>query len=130
MSTHRELLAWQQSVRLAKMVYEATARLPKSEAFGLTQQLRRAAVSIASNIAEGAARQSSKEFAQFLSISLGSLAELDTQLEIARLAGLLDIDPPLDDQRLRVAQLTTKLRQSIVARAVRGSRITDHGSRS
>ena len=113
---------------MAKMIYTATERIAKSETFGLRLQLRRAAVSVASNIAEGAARQSTKEFAQFLSIGLGSLAELDTQLE-TRATGMLDENNALDQQRLRVAQLTTKLRQSIAARVDRGSRITDHGSR-
>lgn len=72
---------------LAVVVYEATTRLPRNERFGLVARLQRAAVSVPSNIAEGHARQSPREFAQFLSIAIGSLAELGTQIE---LAGRLD----------------------------------------
>ena len=70
-------------VELAETVYRVTARFPKAELFGLTAQMRRAAVSIPSNIAEGRARDSTREFLHFLAISRGSLAELETQLELA-----------------------------------------------
>jgi four helix bundle protein len=80
---HKKLDVWQESVSLATHIYEVTEKFPKTEIYGLTSQMRRAVVSISSNIAEGAARASSKEFAQFLNISGGSLSELDTQLEIA-----------------------------------------------
>lgn len=79
----RELDVWHLGVELAETVYRVTARFPKAELFCLTAQMRRAAVSIPSNIAEGQARDSTKEFLHFLSISRGSLAELDTQLELA-----------------------------------------------
>lgn len=81
---HKELDAWKESVTLATLVYRITEAFPKSEIYGLTSQMRRAAVSIPSNISEGAARFSTKEFLQFLSIAGGSLSELDTQVEIAR----------------------------------------------
>ncbi len=68
---------------LVKVVYELTQNFPMEEKFGLAQQMRRAAVSIPSNIAEGAARSSAKEYAYFLNVARGSLAELDTQLQIA-----------------------------------------------
>lgn len=74
---------WQESVSLATHIYRLTEKFPKSEIYGLTSQMRRAVVSISSNIAEGAARTSSKEFSHFLNIAGGSLSELDTQLEIA-----------------------------------------------
>jgi four helix bundle protein len=80
---HKKLDVWQESVALATHIYQITEKFPKSEIYGLTSQMRRAVVSISSNIAEGAARTSSKEFAQFLNIAGGSLSELDTQLEIA-----------------------------------------------
>jgi four helix bundle protein len=80
---HKNLDVWQLSVSLATYVYKITEIFPKSEIYGLTSQMRRAAVSIPSNIAEGAARSSNKEFAQFLNIAGGSLSELDTQIEIA-----------------------------------------------
>ena len=75
---------WQESVNLVKLVYELTRNFPKSEEYGLTSQLKRAAVSVPSNIAEGSARAYKKEFVQFLYIALGSLSELETQLYIAK----------------------------------------------
>lgn len=80
---HRKLMAWQKAVELATLVYRATESFPRQEQFGISSQMRRAAVSVPSNIAEGAARKGVKEFAQFLNISRGSLSELDTQVEIA-----------------------------------------------
>jgi len=74
---------WRLGLELAETVYRLTAQFPKAELFCLTTQMRRAAISIPSNIAEGRARNSSREFLHFLSISRGSLAELDTQLELA-----------------------------------------------
>lgn len=81
--TFRELDVWHLGVELAETVYRVTARFPKSELFALSSQMRKAAISIPSNIAEGRARESSREFLHFLSISRGSLAELETQLELA-----------------------------------------------
>ena len=77
---YKDLLIWQKGISLAKLVYKLTARFPVEERFGLTSQMRRAAVSVPSNIAEGQARQGTKEFLQFLSHAEGSLAELETQL--------------------------------------------------
>jgi four helix bundle protein len=79
----RDLEVWRLGLDLVQSVYECTATFPKSETFGLSAQMRGAAVSIPSNIAEGQARNSSKQFLQFLSFALGSLAELETQLELA-----------------------------------------------
>lgn len=81
--SYRDLEVWKRSIALVKDIYEATSQFPPAENFGLVQQIRRAAVSIPSNIAEGQFRNSTKEFRQFLSISLGSAAELETQLIIA-----------------------------------------------
>jgi four helix bundle protein len=78
-----DLIAWQKAMDLVEEIYRATKQFPKEEMFGLTSQLRRAAVSIPSNIAEGQSRRSSKEFVQFLSIAQGSLSEVETQLLIA-----------------------------------------------
>ncbi len=80
---HKKLDVWKESVALATHIYQVTEKFPKTEVYGLTSQIQRAVVSIPSNIAEGAARASSKEFAQFLNIAGGSLSELDTQIEIA-----------------------------------------------
>ncbi len=83
MGTYRDLLAWQKGIKLAKAVYQLTANYPLDERFGLSNQMRRCAVSIPSNIAEGFGRSSNKELIQFLYISLGSSNELDTQLTIS-----------------------------------------------
>src|SRR3989339_467371 len=82
--SYRELEVWKLSIDFVKKVYQVTHNFPDSEKFGLINQIRRAAVSIPSNIAEGQGRNSTKEFRQFLAISLGSLAELETQLIIAK----------------------------------------------
>ena len=84
MRKHHQLQVWQEAMALVKMVYTATSTFPKSENYGLTGQMRRVSVSIPSNIAEGAARTGTKEFLQFLSISRGSLSELETQVLIAK----------------------------------------------
>ena len=82
--SYRDLEVWKLSIDFVKKVYQVTHNFPDSEKFGLINQIRRAAVSIPSNIAEGQGRNSTKEFKQFLAISLGSLAELETQLIIAK----------------------------------------------
>jgi len=87
---HKRLDVWKLAVELVVSVYRATEKFPGEERFGLTSQIRRAAVSIPSNIAEGAARKGKKEFAQFLHTTRGSLSEMDTQLDIARELGFLD----------------------------------------
>jgi four helix bundle protein len=86
---HHELKAWQEAMELVKEIYRVTQEFPKEEIYGLVSQMRRAAVSIPSNIAEGAARTGTKEFLQFLSISRGSLSEVETQLLIAKSLGYI-----------------------------------------
>ena len=81
---HKKLVAWSKSMDLVERIYEVTRTFPREEIYGLTSQLRRAAVSVPSNIAEGAAGRSRIQFRNYLSVALGSLNELDTQLEIAR----------------------------------------------
>lgn len=83
MTSFKELIVWQKSVKMVKMIYTLTDKLPKSEVFALSNQMRRAAVSIPSNIAEGYKRKNTKEFIQFLHIASGSTAELETQLIIS-----------------------------------------------
>lgn len=78
--THKDLDAWKNAIELVEAIYSLTKSYPKEELFGLVSQMRLAAVSIPSNIAEGAGRNHDKEFQQFLYIALGSVAELDTQL--------------------------------------------------
>ena len=125
-ATHRDLMAWKEAMELARRIYSATETFPRSEQFGLSLQMRRAAGSVASNIAEGAARKSSKDFSHFLGIALGSLAELDTQIQLATSFGWLVVPNRVADQHGTVARLTTKLRQAITRRAAAGKSITDH----
>ncbi|NOT67461.1 MAG: four helix bundle protein [Methylophilaceae bacterium] len=82
-NSYRDLLVWQKSIDLTVIVYALTMTFPKTEIFGLSSQLQRASVSIPSNIAEGHARDSTKEYLRFISIAVGSLAEVETQLIIA-----------------------------------------------
>jgi len=96
-SNHKNLDAWKLSINFVTEIYKITHSFPKEELYGLTNQIRRCAVSIPSNIAEGSARQSDKELVQFLYISLGSLSELETQLIIAQnLNYVLDLVEPLE----------------------------------
>ncbi len=89
MRKHHELRVWQEAVALVTDVYRLTAVFPKEEVFALSSQMRRAAVSVPSNIAEGAARNSDKEFLQFLGVARGSLSELETQIVISGNLGYL-----------------------------------------
>ena len=90
--SYEELIAWQKAMLLAKMVYGVQKQLPKKETYGLGDQIRRAVVSIPSNIAEGFGRESQNEFQHFLSIARGSLFEVKTQLQLAESLGYLNID--------------------------------------
>lgn len=84
----RELIVWQRSIQLAVAIYKLTRAFPREEMYGITSQMRRTAVSIPSNIAEGQGRLSTGEFRQFLGIARGSNFELQTQIEIARALGI------------------------------------------
>lgn len=86
---YRDLVVWQLGVRLAKEIYALTTKFPRHEIYGLADQLRRASVSVPSNIAEGQARRSVADFRRYLFIALGSLAELDTQLVLSQEFGYL-----------------------------------------
>ena len=90
MRPHEKLEVWNRAVEFVVTIYKVTTELPKEEKFGLISQVRRAAVSIPANIAEGAARQSTKEFSHFLAIAQGSASELETELLIAERLGYLD----------------------------------------
>ncbi|MEA2096716.1 MAG: four helix bundle protein [Candidatus Cloacimonadota bacterium] len=90
MATHKELDVWKLGMNLVEKIYKVTNTFPSSEQFGLMSQMRRAAVSIPSNIAKGAARDSSKENIHFLYFSLGSLSELETQCLISQRLGFLN----------------------------------------
>ena len=102
--SYRELQVWQEAVDLVELVYRASAAFPADERFGLTSQLRRSSVSIPSNIAEGHARPSTRDYLPFLGISLGSLAEMETQLLIAQRLEYID-DALLD----RICQASDRI---------------------
>lgn len=102
--SYRDLQVWQEAVDLVELVYRASAAFPADERFGLTSQLRRSSVSIPSNIAEGHARPTTRDYLRFLGISLGSLAEMETQLLIAHRLGYID-DASLD----RVCQASDRI---------------------
>ncbi|MBU3735758.1 MAG: four helix bundle protein [Methylobacterium sp.] len=105
--------AWQQAMTLVTMVYSATSKFPGHEQFGLTSQLRRAAVSVPANIAEGFARNGTKELLHFLGIASGSLAELDTLVELAQKLGYLDQREEMQRQVDDVSGLVMGLAASI-----------------
>ena len=97
MKNHMDLDVWKKSMDLVENIYKLSSEFPKDELYGLTSQIRRASISIPSNIAEGSARNGNKEFIQFLYIALGSTSEVETQLIIAqRLKYLENIDNELD----------------------------------
>ncbi len=87
---YRELIVWQKAMDLVEMVYRASASFPREEVYGLRSQVRRAAVSVPSNIAEGQARATTADFLHFLSIARGSLKEVETQVIIAQRLGYID----------------------------------------
>ncbi len=115
----KDLRIWQESIALAKEVYLLVERFPDKERYGLRSQLTRAVVSVASNIAEGSRRKSTKDLLHFLGIALGSVSEVETQLIIAREVGLLQQDEI--DQSLQmidsISRGIVKLRQNLEKRA-------------
>ena len=111
---HESLDAWQQTMRLVRAVYLITQTFPREELYGLTSQIRRAAVSIPSNLAEGAARSTRKEFAQFISISIASLSELETQTLITSELTYLPRQHEVFIHLERVAQLLSGLHRKIL----------------
>jgi four helix bundle protein len=101
MKSYKELEVWKLSMDLSVYIYKITIEFPKYELYGLSSQLRRAVVSLPSNIAEGASRHSTKEFIQFLFIANGSLSEVETQLEIAhKLEYLMSLEDPTNRIKL------------------------------
>ncbi len=104
-SSHRNSVAWQKGMQLAALIYRVTQGFPADERFGLTNQLRRAAVSIPSNIAEGKGRLSTGEFIQFLGVARGSTLEVQTQLELASMLGFGDEAGIVEAQELVVEEI-------------------------
>ena len=113
---YEDLVVWQKAMQLAKMVYGVQKQLPKAEIYGLGDQIRRAAVSIPSNIAEGFGRDTEREFKHFLSIARGSLFETRTQLQLAEDLGVLHCENELVSLFDEVAKLINGLCRSLVVR--------------
>ena len=105
---YRELIVWQKAIDLVEMVYRVTGSFPKEELYGLTSQIRRAAVSIPSNVAEGQARNTTSDFLHFLAIARGSLKEVETQVTIARRLGYID-----DRKEVELVSLTEEVSRLI-----------------
>ena len=117
---HENLQAWKEAMRLVRTIYDLTKTFPREEIYGLAAQMRRAAVSVPSNLAEGAARSSRKEFSQFLSVAKGSLSELETQLLISADLGYLDRGNKVFDLAQYVAKLLAGLhRKALVSKEAR-----------
>ena len=115
MNTFRDLLIWQKSMTIVTEIYQLTNSFPKEEIYGLTSQIRRCAVSIPSNIAEGCGRKTDKDFSNFLSISLGSAFEFETQLIICKNLGyILETDfKTLESEIQHIQNMIIKLQNTI-----------------
>ncbi len=112
---HKKLEVWKHSMELVVKLYEIIGEFPKEEKYILSDQIRRSAISIPSNIAEGAGRQTKKEFINFLHIAQGSLSELDTQVELALKLGYLqyDIYRNIDENLISIDKMLTGLIKSM-----------------
>jgi len=113
MKSHNDLKVYQEAMDLVTEIYRITNSFPELEKFGLTSQMRRSAISIPSNSSEGAARESKKEFKRFLYISLGSAAELETQIEISFRLNFIEDSNILKDKIFFIKRMLIKLIQSI-----------------
>ena len=113
-NSYRDLIVWQRAMELVEEVYRLAGRLPKDELYGLSDQIRRAAVSIPSNVAEGYARKAAKDYGRFLVIARGSKYELETQLEICLRVGYLDKKDA--EKALQLCEEVGKMLNSIMAK--------------
>jgi four helix bundle protein len=111
--THKNLQLYQLSLDLVVNVYKLTESFPRNEEFGLISQIRRASVSIPSNISEGASRGSTKDFIRFLNMTSGSLSEVETQLEIAERLKYIEIQDDLKNQILTIRKMLYRLKESL-----------------
>ena len=111
--THKDLEVYKLSLDLVEDIYKLTKSFPASENFGLTSQLRRAAVSLPSNIAEGSSRGSTKDFIRFLNIASGSLTEKETQLVIAERIGYIIFSEALQNNIITIRKMLYRLKQSL-----------------
>ena len=121
MHNYKNLHIWQEGINLARKIYEVTANFPANEKYGIVSQMTRAAVSIPSNIAEGAGRNSKKDFANFLSIAIGSIFELHTQIAICEQIGYINEETTkqLEQQIYTLQQQITTYKQRIEGSAPR-----------
>ena len=110
---HKELDVWKKSMDLVELIYDLTSQFPSEERFGLVSQMRRSAVSIPSNIAEGAARKGDKELIQFLMIAIGSLSELETQYLITIRLKFVEKNEELEEMMLESKKLLLRFRNYI-----------------
>ena len=115
LKSYQDLIVWKKSIDLAEMVYRVSAKFPTEEKFGLTSQIRRAAVSVPANIAEGAERNATGEFLQFLGIASGSLAETETFLILAEKLGIATTEQisPLRELATDVGRMLNGLKRSL-----------------
>ena len=115
MKTHKDLLVWQKSMELVTEIYKVTTKFPKEEIYGITSQIRRSAISVPSNIAEGAGRNSPKEFKQFLFFALGSLSELETQFIISKNLNYIDEETnvKINNEIVALIKMTASLIRSV-----------------
>ena len=111
MGNFRELLVWRRSQDLALQVYRSTTSFPKEERYGLTAQMRRAAISVSSNIAEGCGRQGDRELARFLQIARGSVRELECQLDLSSKLGYIEsaVYTKLDSETQEISRMLNRL---------------------
>ena len=112
--SHRDLVVWQKSLDFAETIYRLTAKFPANEQFGFSMQLRAAATAIPSGIASGAAQGNNLDFADQVSTSLGALAQVETQLELATKLGLLEASQSLTPEILQLMRMLMRLRQSLI----------------
>ncbi|RXP45909.1 four helix bundle protein [Lutibacter sp. HS1-25] len=116
MKTHKDLIVWQKAMDFVFEIYKLTSNFPSDEKFGLISQMRRSSVSIPSNIAEGAARNSTKDYVRFLYISLGSLSELETQIIIAH--KLNYVEHSLEENIIEIRKMLITLIKTLKQRMV------------
>ena len=109
MKDHKDLDVWNKSMDLVENIYTCTKTFPKEEVYGLSSQIKRAAVSVPSNIAEGAGRKGNKEFIQFLYISMGSLSEVETQILLAKRLGFIDNVHNITQDIVKIKQMLNGL---------------------
>ncbi|MBX7104888.1 MAG: four helix bundle protein [Gemmataceae bacterium] len=122
--SHRDLVVWQEGIKIVETCYRLTETFPKSQVYGLAQQLQRAAVSVPANIAEGNGRDSLPEYLHHLSIAYGSLMEIDSHIEVARRVGFID-EPTystLLEQLATTGRLLNALQRSLKNRHAQGQR--------